>query len=230
MCFKINTFKIIGLLLAPLIFGCNPTTLDPDQFDERKVYFPDDESLFRVYEVNRIDFFANGDRDTSKYRLKEKVATKFSAEEEFQVIERYRFRNNEWQLDSLWNIYYNNTNVVVYENNIPLVKLITPIKSKTTWDRNGFNAREERISEYVYFSKDTLISDNLYEQVVVVELDNIIDPIIGNDIGYEVYAPKIGLVSKYIEDVDYKQDQEVGNQVISQGVLLEQKLVTFGYE
>ncbi|QCK15259.1 hypothetical protein [Mangrovivirga cuniculi] len=230
MNFKINYFKIIGLLLMPIIYGCSTGTIDPNEADERKIYFPDDEGLFRIYEIQQIDYKANGERDTSRYRLKEKVSVRTSAEETYQVLERYRFQGNEWALDSIWNILYNPTNVVLYQNNIPLVKIASPVSEQTSWDRNKYNIREEMISSYIDITADTVISDNNYSQVAIVELENITDPIIGNNISYEVYSPGIGMVSKYVENIDYKQGADLGEQIISQGVIFEQVLVISDYE
>ncbi|MCX2744080.1 hypothetical protein OO013_09400 [Mangrovivirga sp. M17] len=230
MKFKINYFKIIGLLLMPLIYGCSTGTIDPDEIDERKIYFPDDEGLFRIYEIQQIDYKANGERDTSRYRLKEKVSQRTSAQETFQVLERYRFQNNDWALDSIWNIFYNPTNVVLYQNNIPLVKIATPVNKQTSWDRNSYNSRDEMISNYIDIKSDTVIAQNNYSQVAIVELENITDPIIGNNVSYEVYSPGIGLVSKYVENIDYKQGVDLGKQIISQGVIYKQVLVISDYE
>lgn len=223
--------------LATLISGAcsNPReTSDPHQLGYQ--YYPIEVGTYRIYDVVDVHFPFIGDSDTTRYELKELIQGIHRAEREDTTFYLQRFSRSygeeTWQLDSTWTVRKNPRNIVVVENNIPVIKLIFPVSVGASWDSNAMNAEES--APYVIsslgtaFRKDELSSENTLH---VVEENNM-DTVINERYREAIYAENIGLIYKEARFIDYcaTNVECLGEGIIEGGSKITYTLKEYGKE
>lgn len=226
----------IFLLLASLCFACSSEKVDPDLSDLGHSYFPLEKGAFRVYQINSVEYLLSGQNISNDYQLKEIVADTFQNLEggTGYKIERYLRDSGEdqWILDSVWTARSNATQAILTEGNIPVLKLVFPLRENKTWDANALNSKEEDEYEmkdlHLPFPSEDSVA---FERTVTVIQEEITNNILFSEVRKEVYGDSIGLVFKEIVDVEYCADEDcLGQSIIESGIEFRQHLIEYGKE
>ena len=86
------------------------------------------------------------------------------------------------------------------EENQRILVLKFPVFTNISWNGNQFNTLGEK--EFYYSNIDTTVTvqGNTFENCVVVIQENV-DGLIRKSLVYEIYAPGVGLIKKYINTI-----------------------------
>lgn len=187
--------------------ACSSSTETPDPQKLGYQYYPIEVGSYRIYDVVAVHFPFIGDSDTTRYELKELVQGVYQQESEDTAYYLHRFSridyNEAWQLDSIWTIRKSPRNIVVVENNTPVIKLVFPASVGLSWDSNAMNAEGPApysISQLgAAFDKNDLI----YENTLHVVEENNMDTVINERYRETIYAENIGMIYKEIRYIDY---------------------------
>ncbi len=231
--------RYLGWLLA-LLWSCQSESVAPEDIRLGFEYFPLSVGQYSVYEVEDIRYIFARDADTSRYQLREVVADSFPGVggEIVYRLERYRRTVDQpWQLDSVWTARKNTRQVVVVENNIPLIKLVFPSRTGITWDGNALNSRPEQIYSLAATStalKEEISSplDSLLARSLTVIQQESQDTIITYTEVSETYVEDIGLFYKKSVNLQYcaSTPECVGLGILESGWQYTQTLIDHGTE
>ena len=224
---------VTGLILI-FFSSCNDT-MEPDNSRFGYDFFPLNTGHYRIYNVKEILFTSDLEVDTLIYELKEVItdSVRDKAGEISYLLQRLKRSESEpaWVLDSIWIAYKNDIRATVYENSIPVIKLVFPFENNKAWDSNGLNERytDDFKMEKVFEPYSSTFGE--YEQTVTVIQEEKLDSIAALDYRYEIYARQIGLVEKVSSKLDFCQaDPCFGQKIIESGRIMTQLLTDYGNE
>lgn len=227
----LRTFFSILVVLVLLSCSTDPVPADPDRVGYN--YFPVDSGFARTYNVVEILHLLTGETDTSNYQIRELVAGSFegSGGETVYLLNRLRREDQggNWELDSIWSVRRNATQAVQTENNIPLLKMVFPVRENRTWDGNSLNGKD--IDEYLMSEVDQPFQvDSLdFDQTLTVIQSEILDTIVFQDYRVEIYARDIGMIFKESIILDFCSDPEcIGQGIIEKGRRLRMEIMEYG--
>jgi len=193
-------FIVSASIIVAIIDACSPGNLEPDSSRLGLEYFPLETGNYRVYEVKEITYNTQG-KDTFNYFIREKVLEPFENAEggiSYKIERSSRSSiNDPWQQDSIWTARRDAQKAVVVENNIPLVKLVFPLREEKTWNGNVLTDREP--DEYTMVNLRWAYDDsveNVYDKTVTVIQEENRDPVVQTNLRREVYAEYIGMIYK----------------------------------
>lgn len=199
-------------------------------------YFPLQAGSYRIFEVVDIQYTIQHGKDSSFYYIKEVVTDSSTNQmgETSHYIYHYKLQDpsDSWDngLVSVFTVKRSVSNLVVYEENIPYVKLTFPIKSGLTWDGNAFNTQN---AMYYHYSNVVDMPDMNMNRIdfplIRVVQNDFDDQIIQRDLRSEIYAAGIGLVYKESSILEYCQESECfGQKKVSSGREFRQTLIEYG--
>jgi hypothetical protein len=217
--------------------ACDRDDLLTTDEDMGYFYFPLNIGDFKIYEVVDIRYTVQNDKDSSFYYLKDLVKdSSFNqAGEKIYHIYRYKRSTNtaSWEEEPIYVHVVNRTktNLVLYEESVPYVKLTFPVKSGLTWDGNAYNTQDPLYYSYSlegFPSELKALETNQWIRVIQSDFD---DQIVRRDIRHELYAIDIGLVYLEKSIVNYCQDINcLGEKEIASGREIRQRLISYGKE
>ena len=234
---KLNNW-VLYLFFLILIASCGggadeepQPPLDPDL---GKTYFFLVQGKYREYNVYEIRYSGVDISDTSEYQIREEVGEPFSNSrgQVSHLINRYRRENTSesWQLDSVWTARIEDNKAISVENNLPLVKMLFPADTISTWDRNLFNSKEPRVQRFKNFNSQFTVRLNTFLRTAEIEISNEEDGITFRDIRKEVYRDSIGLIYKLYDEVKLCSRQEcLGQQLVESGRFYREELIAHGF-
>jgi len=226
---------ILGLVGGSILFiGCSDNVI-PDQ--ETRLgfqFFPLEQGLFRIYDVQRVDFTLVG-RDTSHFQLKEVVVDSFlNVENDFTYIINREVREDStfaWELDSVWTARRTEIFAVSVENNVSFIKLVFPVKDSVEWDANSLSARESSLFRFKDAFQSYTLGENIFDNSVTVVLSESQDNLIVRDERTEVYAEGVGLVYRDYTTLNFCAREDcLGQGIIESGQVLRLNIVEYGKE
>lgn len=215
--------------------SCSNSTLEPDFSTFGYDFYPLETGAYRTYQVLEVIHSPLNLPDTSVFELKEVVADTFTdnAEQLNYVLQRFKRLSSEdpWILDSLWATYRNEIQAIVYENNIPVMKLVFPLMERKKWDANSLSSKAsdeyEMIDLFVPYQENGL---DFNSTVTVLQEENL-DSLIFFDFRKEIYAKNLGLVEKTVSRLKFCQDDScIGQKIIEEGRQYKQVLIEYGME
>ncbi len=218
-------------------YGCDPSSIDPDQINKGYEYYPLDIGNYREYEVIEKIYF-DGEKQEKNYFLKEIVTDTFSnqaGELSFRIRRYTRSRDTvAWDIEKVevWTAVLTKTRLVVYENNTPFVKLTFPVKKDLSWDGNAFNTQDEVLYSYTSVREPFMTGNFSFKnsaQVLQKDFMSLID----KDVRKEIYADSVGMVYKEfinLKYVDVESDPDYGKDIITNGNELIMQLIDYGKE
>jgi len=156
--------------------------------------------------------------DTARLRVRETLVERFVAPDGTETYrgERWdrRFPDGEWRFRQTFSMSRSNLRATRNEDNLSFTKMVFPPTEGKRWDgHTAFDDSREFVvgSEFVsiyqgwnynYVSTDNGIAAGsaalAYEGAVLVEQDST-NNLITQSIAYEIYAPGIGLVERFID-------------------------------
>jgi hypothetical protein len=224
----------IVIFFITIFFGCTEN-IEPDKSQFGYDFYPLVKGQYRIYDVEDIRFSPLEIPDTTQYQLKEVTADSIisGAGEVTYILQRWKryLPTDNWELDSIWTFYRNELQTVVYENNIPFIKLVFPFVEGKRWDSNGLNSRgvDEFDMLNVFQSYSGTFAD--YPSTVRVVQEEKLDSLISLDNRFEIYAQNIGMVEKIESRLNFCQNDDcLGQKIVEEGKILTQVLIEYGEE
>lgn len=191
-----SLYQLIGVIsMAFLAAGCNQA-IDLKDPSVDRAFYPTAMGQYHIYDVVDIKF-NNGIGDTNTYQLQTVITDSIVNESVMTYLLTRSKRLNEsleWEIDSVWSVWYDDQKLVVVENNVALVKLVFPVEAGITWNGHAYNGRGEAIYSYRESTfDDDLVGTAAAIQVVIADIPK---NLVNQNQKTEIYAKGIGLVSK----------------------------------
>ncbi len=217
---KSRLYNAIALLtLLSVVGGCQKTT-DPTPDDS--AYFPLQTDDYWIYQVTQEIYSLTNAPVTRAFQLQEKIGSSFTRNGQlfFQVEESTRTsEKSDWQVSAIRTVYKNPSEVVSQDNNVPIVDLIFPVSTTTSWNINTYNARADTLQlRYQDIGGPFATSKLKFERTVSVVGPNY-SSLIGLDNYQRVYASDVGLVYRENTSLAYCQSSSdcIGKAIITSG-------------
>jgi len=216
--------KPLSLLLALVVVTFAACKQDPPEvfdFSADYAHFPLELDQPKFYALDSIVVFrtTGGVRyDTARLEVRETLVETFTAPDGTETFrgERWdrRLPDGPWRFRQTFTAGRSATTATRTEDNLSFTKLVFPIRQGKTWDGHAaFDDTRQIVVggefvaiyqgwNYRYIPADDEILANsgfsFPSEVAVVEQDST-DNLIATGVAYEVYAPGIGLIERYID-------------------------------
>lgn len=222
---KLITVLFMGVLLFSGISSCKK---DPSAAPNLGYnYFPDKVGTYVVYSV---DSFYYDDRsepstiDTTRFLLKEKIASAFTDNEGRPALrlERYvkyynpavPYSQMSWTLRNVWTETKTLRTAEKVEENVRFVKLAFPVTEEQEWNGNAQNTLDAKNYKYNFFDKARMIGNIRFDSVLQVDQYDELD-LVHKKYYEEKYARNAGLVFKRVIDV-ISQPESIPDSLLPQ--------------
>lgn len=225
--------KIFWSLFVLISLGCSESIIIPETAESDLNFFPVQTGQYRIYDVDEVIFTVLSS-DTSHYELKESVVDSFlnTANSISYVVNREtRLTSSEpWSLDSVWTARISNTQAVLVENNVNIIKLVFPIEQGLSWNGNELNSRNEKQFTYDLNVPDTILFENKFSNNLKVVQSDIPENLINRDERFEIYEKGVGLVIKSTITIEFCQMDCPETKSIESGRIFKATLKEYGSE
>lgn len=168
-------------------------------------YAPIEEGRFVIYNATEIihDDAVN-QHDTLNYLLKTKIGQIYYDNEGRAAREFLRYTSIDtgatWQLKDTWTTILDGNRFELVEENQRVVKLLfAPTKSKE-WNMNVYNTLPKQNINYSSIHAPFSINNNSFDSTLTVKQADFFS-LVDYKKQNEVYAKRVGLVSKYFKDL-----------------------------
>lgn len=216
-----KTLLLTSFLALCLLSACNEEIEPLRDFSADLAYFPLELDQPKFFALDSIVVFSTVSGivyDTARLEVRETLVERFEAADGTETFrgERWdrRLPDGEWRFQQTYTMSRSNLLATRTEDNLSFTKLVFPLTEGKRWDgHTAFDDSREFIVggefvsiyqgwDYRYVSTDNSIAGNSaalgIEGAVLVEQD-VTDNLIAQSIAYEVYAPGIGLVERFID-------------------------------
>jgi hypothetical protein len=242
-------FRIILIFFVFLLLSCSKNSeVIIKNNTPLETYFPVTNNRFNIYNCQRINYTINQNPETTFYQLKEVLADTFfdSKKNLAYLLKRFKrhqrntqniFSNTDsiWKIDSIWQVKILPKELIIYENNVPFVKLINNFESGAEWNGNAYNTLGVEIYKIENVFKATANIKTLWNESFTIIHKNDSN-VISKDARFEVYAKSVGLVylqkEVYEDACKYNFDGSpcVPGDKIAAGYKYKQDLIEHGVE
>lgn len=224
-------YKYLPIVLL-VLWGCGEDDLVRPSDAE---YFPLRKGFYQIYAVQNIRYQLMEQVENSVYQLKTEVVDSLVNLEGGYTYTIHRSRRNTdtdpWEFQHVWSVRLTATNVVVYEENVPYIKIVFPATKNRQWDGNALN----NLSPDEYVLTTTGKSYQLENGETVGQYIQIVQEESGDFFNVnereEFYVRNIGLVHREITDIEYCSDADdcdISQQIIDNGTIYVQTLTGYG--
>lgn len=162
-----------------------------------------------IWDFDSIDFNSFFQRiDTFNFLIKDSVREPFIDGEgrSGYIIERYiKFRDSSsWDILKVFYIIINEKYFIEVYDNIPTLKITTPIRDGTSWNGNVFNSLKEQTFTIKRTKFDTIINSNVFSNCIEISHGEEVNAI-EEKVSREIYSKNIGLIYKEVlrTTIDY---------------------------
>jgi hypothetical protein len=160
--------------------------------------------VYDVVEINH-DKDAMIQHDTNFYQLKTVIGNVYidNAGRTSREYLRYTRMDTdfEWDLKDAWTAIIENFRAELVEENQRIIKLVFAPTLNKEWNMNAFNAQDELDAVYKDVHTKRTIGSYTYDSTVQVDQEDFFS-LIDYRVKSEIYAKKVGLVSKYYKDLE----------------------------
>lgn len=217
-----NLLPLFSLFALFLATACaedeDPITVD---FTADYAYFPLELNQPLFYDQDSIVVFNTTGGivyDTSRSEVRETLVEMFTEADGTENYrgERWQRRNENspWRFIQTYTVSRTDGAAFRTEDNLQFTKMVFPIRENRRWDGNAaFDTRREIVVggefldvfngwDYRYLATDetyTTPSGRSFPNALTIEQADVIDNLIDQRIAYEVYAPGVGLVERFID-------------------------------
>lgn len=208
------------LLFALIMVSISCDKKETLQVDQGQAYYPLNIGHYVSYQV---DSFLYNDAsypiirvDTISYQIKELIDTIYKDNENRDAYRIIRYRRPDatasWEIDRIWSIVRNATNIVKNEDDLHFIKLVFPTTEATVWAGNSLivtDNENEYLKDWPYtyldvgasltyngLSFDTCLS------VSQINSENLIE----KKYSVEQYAKNVGLIYKELKFLGKQRD------------------------
>lgn len=226
--------QFLGVMLGLLLFGCETADVNPENVPTGREYYPMQVGRFWVYKVDSVNYSFTGGKTQGSFFYKEYISDTLPDQEGAKVyrieISKTLDTTQGWSLDSVWSVRVGKDRIIKSENNLPIVKLVFPLREGSRWDGNQYNIYQDSSSIFWYRIKD--LGRLVTFKNKPVESVEIVQKVDSNCINFsyftEVYFKNIGLAYRRKTHYDYASC--VGVPEIEQGSSFEYNLISYGVE
>lgn len=219
------------LAVAIVVAGACDTS-GPEPSQPALNYFPLQTGLYQIYRVEEVRYSVVEGAVESSYQLMLEIVDSISTDEGYKYVIHRSTRSDEtspWQYIDSWSAMVTNFNVIVDEGGVSYVKLAFPAGDGKTWDGNTYNIKGEDEYEMEDVGKPYATDEQEFEDCIVVNQNDLDDPIVSKDMRKEIYARGIGLVVKEVSQLNYCTDPDcLGQKKIEDGIELTQRILEYG--
>lgn len=244
---------IICLLLTLFCFvGCENVTEDVVLDSDGSAYFPLENNLFWIYQVDSVIYSKLGDdRDTTSSFVKEEIIEVFVDQLQDTVYRIERSvsptSNYDWTVVDIWAAQKDQAKATRTEENLKYMKLVFPLKENISWNGNSFITEDVKIfvgGETLDFFIDwdyrvrsiepnAEVGENNYNEVAtIINADSGENELIHRRFVLEKYAKDVGLIYKKHIILDTQCIIECEGQTWEEkgekGYVLESTLIEYG--
>ena len=220
------------LLLAAFLFpvGCKKKTTP--LLNLHTNYFGLTPGRYVIYEVQEMshDINLNPKHDTISYQLKTVIGEEIIDDQGRKVREfkRYKRNNssNNWVLSDLWTAYINASKAELVEENQRKIKLVFAPTPEKTWNPNAFNSLDSLKYYYSNIHKPLSYDEISFDSTLTVKQDEF-HSLIDYKVQTEIYATKIGLISKTFKDLIIENFDTLN---VRKGTEIHYKCIEYGFE
>jgi hypothetical protein len=216
-----KTLLFSSLFALFLISACKEETAPPRDAEADLAYFPLELNQPKFFSLDSIVLFntVRGiEYDTARLEVRETLVERFDAADGTETFrgERWdrRLPDGQWRFSKTFTMSRNSLRTTRAEDNLSFTKLVFPLTEGKRWD--GHTAFDDSRTfviggefieiyqgwDYRYVSINDPIAAGSsainIEGAVLIEQDAT-DNLITQSIAYEIYAPGIGLVERFID-------------------------------
>jgi len=216
-----------------------------DSSDEPRIvtndFFPLKTGWYQQYHVEET-VYELGVAQTSAYELKTVVVDSFQNEAGRFTYVIHRSTRSEgetgWTYLDTWSASLTGKELVVQEGNIAFVKMKFPPAEGQQWNGNTYNnlvnaatGKPEDLYTVTETGEELVIDDQVLGDYVTIEQEDNQEFIVFFDKRLETYARGIGLVYREITQLHYcTQTGCLGQQIVQDGVIYKQTIMSYGLE
>lgn len=230
-----KAFSYVLVLLFFTLVSCE-SAISPDTDRLGWQYYPLETGRYYEYSIEEITVNPDWQNDTLRYLLRTELADAFENGAGTESVVMFRYRRDDeqdpWEFESSWTVRRDFGRLVVYEENLPFIKLSFPVNDGLEWDGNSLNTFME--DTYSLFESDQLINlpDGTEVEGITVVQEDLFDLIIGKeDFRTEQYAENIGLVRRETRLINYCNSQGcLGDTIPESGSIYIKQLLEYGQE
>ena len=163
----------------PLKVG-NSLSYSVDSIVYNDFTFPVSVDTFHYFVKNEINEFENDAEGYANYK-----------------VSRFLRKDTKslWKLDRVFRIRKNNRELILIDNNLPIVSLVFPVKEGKQWNGNTYNANEEQVFEYRNVQHAEKWGSLFFEHTLEVIQHQKIN-LLEDEFSMKQYASGIGLIKK----------------------------------
>ena len=230
--------KAFPYLVAVIFFVASAceSSVTPDPNTLGWQFYPMETGRYYEYAVQEITVNSNSQNDTLRYELRTELADSFENGAGTESIVLYRYTReigaSVWEFDASWTVRRDFGRLVVYEENLPFIKLSFPANDGVEWDGNSLNTMDPDSYELVRETGQINLPDGTMAEGITVIQEDLFDLIIGKeDLRTEQYAENVGLVRREIRLVNYCTRQDCpGDTIAESGSIYIKELIEYGIE
>jgi predicted GH43/DUF377 family glycosyl hydrolase len=216
-----KSLLLTSLLVVCLLSACEEETAPPRDVAADLAYFPLELDQPKFYALDSIVIFSTVRGivyDTARLEVRETLVERFEAPDGTETYrgERWdrRLPDGEWRFQQTFSMSRSNLRATRNEDNLSFTKLVFPLTVGKRWDgHTAFDDSRQFVIggeflsiyqgwDYRYVPTNDAIAAGStaleYEGAVLIEQDST-DNLIIQSIAYEIYAPGIGLVERFID-------------------------------
>lgn len=226
---KRNTYYQVLIFLIMLGVGASCQTDKAEPMPDGSAYFPLDSGDYWVYQITQETYFPATPVKKSVYQLQQRISSSYVKNGQLYFLLEESIKRSEqtgFQLSAVKTVYKNLKEVVSAERNVPLLKLLFPISTGTSWNINTYNANADTLLHYEDTGKAFSVGNLKFDQTISVVGAN--DSTLVNQERYrQVYAPNVGLVFSENVSLAYCQSTPdcIGKAIIETGSKQKRELV-----
>ena len=216
-----KTLLISTLLALCLVTACKEETAPPRDIEADLAYFPlelDQPKFFSLDSIVLFNTVRGIEYDTARLEVRETLVERFESVDGTETFrgERWdrRLPGGPWRFQQTYTVSRSNLRATRNEDNLSFTKLVFPLTQGKRWD--GHTAFDDSRTfviggefleiyqgwDYRYVSTADAITAGSsvinIEGAVLIEQDST-NNLITQSIAYEIYAPGIGLVERFID-------------------------------
>lgn len=215
------TRLLVLLLLTASCFSCQRQT-EGVPVDLGFDYQPMEVGLYWIYEVDQTIYFGENDSEQSDFYYKDEIKRFYVNEAGEQVYSVERAKSSDqanWEEEIQFTLLLRNFSLIRTMDNQPVVSLVFPPLTGTSWDGNSYRSLAEDEFSILNESAD----------VVTVVQEESDDQVTHRDVRYEIFTRGVGMIEKYSEVLTYcSRNDCLGDQLMNAGTKIHMKMIAHG--
>jgi hypothetical protein len=222
---SLHVVVLVAILIA--ILSCHEQVTSP--VADESAYFPLEVGNFWIYQVTTETYATAQTPIKRSYQVQQKLSRSYPLNGLLVFVIDESTRPNDkspWILKSIHTVYKNQLEVVVQNDNAPVVKLAFPIAAVTSWNTNLYNTRPLVLLRYENAGRPFSVGKFNFDDTVSV-LGSNDSTLVGQEKYLRVYARSTGCVYREDRSLAFCQASSdcLGNSVVESGTIEKWELI-----